>query len=217
MALALIVVCVLAEALIWGGERGWFGPAGRWWRFLALHWGGFWPVLLAGAPPAWPGQPAAMFATYSVLHAGPSHMAGNVAVLGWLGWRLRGMIDGRMLLAAWLACAVAGAGLFAWASDGTQPMVGASAAIYGLVGLWLALDEPPRGARARRSVQGAAAWLADRARRVAPTLAVLIGLELIANLVLRIPLAWQAHLGGLLTGLALGVALALRRRTAQGG
>jgi membrane associated rhomboid family serine protease len=221
MALTLALVCIAFEALALAGERGWFGEGLRAWRTLALALGGFWPGLLAeGGRAVWPGQPAGMFFSYALLHAGPAHLLGNMAVLAWLGRRLEGVVDGRGFLLGWIVCAAGGAAAFALLSRGGQPMVGASAAIYGLVGLYLALAAAgrraggPSGPSRARGRAAAGGRVRGGLRRLLPTLVALALLELTAAFGLGLDLAWQAHLGGLATGLALGWAMAARRRRA---
>ena len=149
---------------------------------------GFWTGLLHDWRPNWPGQPAAMFATYAFLHAGPGHLLGNMGALAWLGAAVGRALGGARLLAVWILCAAAGGLGFALLWPVPQPMVGASGALFGLLGAEAALRHR----------------LAPSRRRLAGMVVLFVGLNLASYWIEGGRVAWQAHLGGFLAGLALG-------------
>jgi len=96
----------------------------------------------------------------------------------------------RTLLLLFLAAVGGGLG-FALLSASNAPMIGASGAVFGLIGLWQAWDY-----RMRRSA----------GLPVRPVLVAILGLA-VANVVFFVMLggglAWEAHLGGWLVGFFL--------------
>lgn len=214
----LAALCLAVEAAIWApswaGSETWSPEAARdrATDLLALR-----LILLEGGAALWPGQRTGMFATYAFVHAGPVHLLTNMAALLWLGLRMGSRSGGpgdgpgtALTGLTWGAATVAGGMAYAAlpATGGAggldpalSPMVGASGALFGLIGLWLA----ERGRTAP--------WL--------PLLAVpaLLALDAVGWWLRDGVLAWQAHAGGLAAGLAIGGAAAAldgwrgRRRT----
>lgn len=223
VVLAILLLCLLPEILLSGADLGLWGDGS--WRRRAIALGGFWPGLLQGGPPLYPLQPVAMFATYGFLHAGALHFLVNMVTLaslgpavverfdpgpppaappspappvpGLSGRRMGGtMASGRGRLALlWLLSTFGGALGYALLAPGLQPMVGASGALFGLVGALVALNW--RGLRRRNAPVG-------------PVWRAVLGLAAL-NLVLwwamQGQLAWETHLGGFLAGWFAGLAL----------
>lgn len=162
-------------------------------RNLLIAFGGFWPDVLKGAPPLFPGQPILMFATAAVLHGGPLHLFMNMVVLLWLGPII---VDRVGRAAFWPIAGLSALGvgcLFALLATSGTPSVGASGVLFGLLGT-------------------AATWeILDRhARRDSMTPLVQQGLGLLAiNVALALAgpgsIAWEAHLGGFLAGILCGL------------
>lgn len=194
---ALIVLNVIPEAVLQMAEAGWIGTDH--WRLTAYSYGALWKGLLAGWQPNFPGQPATMFFSYSFLHAGAMHLAGNIAGLLWLA-PLAARAAGASGLALIYGGAVLGGGLaFVLLSDSIRPMVGASGGVYGLAAAWLYWEY--RDHR-RRGLAVSGVW------------AKLFLLVVLSNLLgwwlLRGDMAWQTHVGGAVA--AWGCAWALERR-----
>lgn len=192
-ALALLVA--LPEALLTLADLGLVGTAS--WRPWAYQNGAFWSGLLRDWRPNYAAQPVLMFVTYAVLHAGPGHLLGNLAGLAWFGPPLARRLGWARLLLAFWATAIGGALAFGLLSREGAPMVGASGAVFGLAGVAMT-----RGWRDRVRA-GLSAW---------PALAPSLGMALLLVVVNLASwwwedglVAWQTHLGGALTGAALGL------------
>jgi membrane associated rhomboid family serine protease len=152
---------------------------------------GAWPDLWSDARGVYPGQGIVMLVSYSVLHGNFMHFAFNALWILIFGRLL--LVDMRMVefLAAFLAASAAGAIAYVLLASGSAPAVGASGGAYGLGALWAA-----RVMRRRKTEAGS--WQ--------PVVGVLGAM---AAVTLIVPMgsagvAWQAHFGGSLLGLAWG-------------
>lgn len=136
----------------------------------------------------WAGEPWRLL-TAAFLHVDAFHLACNVA-FGLLVCRVvEQALGARRTLALYLASALGGSALSLLGQDGTS--AGASGALFGMIGVVLALH--------RRAAGGWRPFLASRATR-----SLVVGLVVTsaaASLVL--PLDHLCHLGGLVTGAAL--------------
>ena len=194
---ALVLGCVGAEAILLGADwQLWGSPR---WRALAVQYGGFWAGLLRDWQPNYAAQPVTMFASYSMLHAGPGHLVGNMVVLAGLGDLAAVRLGARGLALLYGLSAIGGALAFAVLAPGPAPMVGASGAIFGLVGAWTVWD-----------------WQERRLGVV--SLGILLGLVMLNTVMWWLQdgqLAWQAHLGGFVTGATCAAAFGARLRLAN--
>jgi rhomboid protease GluP len=194
--MALACACILPELVLSGADYGLWGR--QIWRGLAYAYGGFWPGLLHDWRPNYAGQPWTMFVTYGFLHSGPVHLIVNMISLVSLG---RGVIDrvGTRGFGLIYGAALLGGGLaFALLANATNPMVGASGALFGLAGALVAL------AWAERRAAHETLW---------PVLRVilwLVGLNVVLWVATAGLLAWATHLGGFLAGAAMGWGLERR-------
>lgn len=197
--IVLIVVCVSIEAILLLGDHNVsFGPRVR---STVYEYTGFWPGLLDNWRPNYPLQPYTMFITYAFVHNGVPHLLFNMVTLYSLG---RVVIDrvGTFGFVLLYAGAVLGGALgFGLLADTTQPMVGASGGLFGLVG-------------------GILSWnYVDRfttRQRLAPVLqaaCALLLLNLVIWWLMNGLLAWETHLGGFLAGWA--TALLIDPRSAE--
>ena len=178
----MILACVAVEIWLTG-----LGPVGR---SQAIVGYAFWPALLHGATPVFGWQPLTMFFTYGFLHTGWSHLIGNMVALGLFGRALASRIGGTgWFLYFYTLFLLGGAAGFALLSSRSQPMVGASGAIMGLFGLWLMWDWRVTRRLGRVIGYVAAAILADQA------LSRVTGGQV----------AWETHLGGLISGVLAGL------------
>jgi len=195
--IGLIVVNVGIELILSAADAGLIGSSR--WRAIAYQNGAFWAGLLHGWRPNYPAQPWLMFLSYSVLHSGPVHLAGNMLVLWGLGRVLRLRTGTAGFFAVYFLSAIGGALLFGFLSNSPQPMVGASGALFGLVGAW----QYWRWSRRRQA--GHSLW------PVWQTLAWLAGLNALFWVLLNGLLAWQTHLGGFVAGWIVAAAIDWRR------
>lgn len=185
----LVGLLVAIELVLTAAEAGLVGQPGL--RVGAFMLGAFWPPLLVpGAEGLYPGQRFVMFLSHAFLHGSLGHVAMNGVILLALGKALGERAGAVRTLALFALSAIAGAAAFALLSSASGPMIGASGAAFGFFGLWNAWDFT---ARLRAGLP------------LRPVLATVAGLVLI-NVALWLflggGLAWQAHLGGYLTGWA---------------
>jgi len=196
--LGLLALCTGIEAVLSAADAGLIGS--RLWRPLAYQYGAFWPGLLHNWAPNFPVQPGTMFLSYSLLHAGPAHLAGNMVTLLSLGSLVSQLAGRRQMLMIYAAATLGGAAAFGLISDTAQPMVGASGALFGLAGAWQYHDLTERRA------SGRSLW---------PVIQVVAGL-IVLNLLLWVlmagRLAWETHLGGFVTGWAVAALVHRRDR-----
>ncbi len=159
------------------------------WRWAAIALGAFWQPLLSGdLPPVFPGQPLTMFITYAFLHGGLLHLALNGVVLLSLGKFCSLRIGAVRTLLVLALSAIGGALCFGLIGASDGPMIGASGAVFGLLGLWQSWDFALRR-HAGLPVQ--------------PVLVAILGLaaaNVVFFVILNGGLAWEAHLGGWLVG-----------------
>jgi membrane associated rhomboid family serine protease len=135
----------------------------------------------------WAGEPWRLL-TAAFLHVGPFHLVCNV-VFGFLACRLvERAVGGRQLLAIYVASALGGSALSLLGQDAVA--VGASGALFGMVGAVLALH--------RRALGSWRAFLESRATR---WLVAGIAVTALAGSAF-VPLDHLSHAGGLATGAA---------------
>lgn len=183
----LIGVMAVIELPLTLSDAGWIGSSS--WRMNVFLYGAFWQPLFNGSlAPLYSGQKVLMFMTHAFLHGGAAHFAMNSVVLLALGKGVAAYLGiGKTILLLALS-AIAGAAAFGLLSTANGPMIGASGAVFGLLGVWQAWDF-----RQRRQLN----------QSVRPVLGGIAGLALV-NLVLFVALsgtlAWEAHLGGWIVG-----------------
>lgn len=184
--LVLIVVCAGVELVLSLADFGVLGPARL--RALAYDYGGFWPGLLDNWRPNFATQPYVMFVTYAFLHGGLAHLVVNMITLWSLGKVVIGRVGVKGFALLYLGALIGGAVGYALLASDVRPMVGASGALFGLIG-------------------GALAWLyVDRYTYnegllpVFQAVVMLIVLNLVLWWAMDGQLAWQTHLGGFVAG-----------------
>lgn len=184
--IALIALCVGIEAVLMLSDRGVIAD-GRL-RQMAYDYGGFWPGLLGNWRPNYPLQPWVMFLTYGFLHGGPAHLIVNMITLWSLGRLVLMRVGAGGFGLLYLAALIGGAGGFALLAPGLRPMVGASGALFGLIGgvlAWAYVD---------RFTFHEGLWPVLRA------VLFLVALNLVLWWAMDGQLAWETHLGGFLAG-----------------
>lgn len=196
--LAIAGLVALPELLLILADHGVIGSVR--WRGLAYQYGGFWAGLLQGWRPNFAAQPVTMFVTHAFLHAGPGHLIGNLGALIAVGPAILGRFGAGGFLAIYAAAVLGGGVAFGLLSGSPAPMVGASGAIFGLVGAWTWMQGD---ARARAGAGPGAVAL-----RVLGIAAGLALLNLVMWLLADGVLAWETHLGGFLAGVGMAALLA---------
>ncbi|MGB3314422.1 MAG: rhomboid family intramembrane serine protease [Albidovulum sp.] len=194
----ILILCTVPELLLSGADAGLLGDRG--WRGDVYEFGAFWGGLLHDWQPNYPGQPWLMFITYGFLHGGLVHLVMNMTVFVSLAKALVEALGQIRFLLLYTVSLIMGALFFALLGAQDAPMVGASGAIFGLVGAYLTRNG------IRRARIGAAL------RPVLDSVIVLILLNIALWWVLDGQLAWEAHLGGFIAGVAFTLVSGPRRR-----
>jgi rhomboid protease GluP len=198
---SLVVACVVVEGLLSASDYGLVSD-GRL-RTLAYEYCGFWSGLLKSWQPNYPAQPYAMFFTYAFLHTGPVHLVVNMITLWSLGRIVKDRVGTIGFAALYIGSALGGAGGFALLGTQLSPMVGASGALFGLIGGLLAWNYVDRYTFAE------GLWPVLRAA------GLLIALNLVMWWAMGGHLAWQTHLGGFIGGWVLALLIDPRGREAE--
>jgi membrane associated rhomboid family serine protease len=168
-------------------------------RWSAFVLGAFWQPVLSGAvPPVYPGQTALMFITHAFLHGGFMHLALNSVILLSLGKFVSLHIGAAKTMLVLFLVAVGGAACFGLISTSSAPMIGASGAVFGLIGLWQAMDY-----RMRRQSN-------LPVKPVVMAFVALVASNIVFFVMLSGGLAWEAHLGGWIVGWISGQIFARR-------
>jgi membrane associated rhomboid family serine protease len=116
----------------------------------------------------------------------------NMWALVFVGPSLEGLLGRARFLAVYLLSAVGGGVMYYFLAPQNEPAVGASGAIFGLFGAWFVVSK-----RLRLDTRG---------------IVILIAINLALSFFLHNIIAWQDHIGGLLTGALLTAAYAYAPR-----
>jgi membrane associated rhomboid family serine protease len=125
-------------------------------------------------------------------HEQALHIGFNMLALYFLGPMLENVLGRTRFLALYLVSGLAGSAAVMLLSDANAPTLGASGAIFGLMGALAVIALKVRG-----QVQSVLVW---------------IGLNLVFTFSVS-GISWQGHIGGLLGGAVLGAAMAYAPRT----
>ncbi|WP_430646826.1 rhomboid family intramembrane serine protease [Agromyces sp. GXS1127] len=123
------------------------------------------------------------------------HVALNMYTLWIFGQLLENVLGRWRFLALYLISGLAGSVGVIWLSDPNTSVVGASGAIFGLMGAFLVIQ---------RRLGGNATQLL-----------ILVGINLVIGFVPGFNIAWQAHLGGLVGGAIVGLIFVETRKRDQ--
>ncbi len=133
--------------------------------------------------------------TTALVHGSILHVLLNMYTLWILGQILEPMLGRARFLSLYLLSGLAGSlGVLFLANPG-QPVVGASGAIFGLMGAFLVIQRRLGGSSTQ--------------------LLILVGINLVIGFLPGLNIAWQAHVGGLIGGAVLGLIFTQTRRPAQ--
>lgn len=130
--------------------------------------------------------------TSAFTHADAIHLGSNLISLWFLGPPLEQVLGRARFLAVYLLSALGGSAVVMWLSDPESVAVGASGAIFGMLGALLVL-----------------------ARRFGGNyqlIATFLGINILITVVGSSFISWQAHLGGLAAGLACAAVLVFAPR-----
>lgn len=196
----LLISCTGIELVLLAADYGLTSDARL--RGLVYEYCGFWTGLLNGWQSNYPSQPYLMFVTYAFLHAGPVHLIVNMITLWSLAPVVRDRVGTLGLALLYAGSALGGAGGYAILGTNLAPMVGASGALFGLVGGLLAWNYVDRYTFAE------GLWPIARAALL------LIALNLVMWWSMNGQMAWQTHLGGFMAGWVLALLIDPRGRAA---
>ncbi|MDB6178916.1 rhomboid family intramembrane serine protease [Paracoccus sp. Z330] len=197
-AIAVIILCVLVQGAQIAATIAGYPLVSR----AITGFGAFWSGMLWGSPPFFEGQKATMFISYGLLHSGIAHLAMNMISLAAIAREFVRWVPPWIMAVIYLVSQIAAALCFAWMAPVSGPMVGASGAVFGLAGAligFVAMRVRHRG---------------DALRQLSRNVLLLLALN-VAITVLVPSIAWQAHLGGAVAGVIMGVALALAKPVAR--
>ncbi|WOF23094.1 rhomboid family intramembrane serine protease [Microbacterium betulae] len=124
--------------------------------------------------------------TVALVHGGIWHVGLNMLSLWMIGRILEPVVGSARFLALYVLSALGGSVAVALLSF-TTPVVGASGAVFGLLGALLVI-----GRRLGGNITG---------------ILVLLGINLVIGFLPGFNVSWQAHVGGLVTGLVVGLVL----------
>ncbi|WP_448002069.1 rhomboid family intramembrane serine protease [Agromyces bauzanensis] len=123
------------------------------------------------------------------------HVLLNMYTLWIFGQLLEGLLGRWRFLALYLIAGLAGSVGVLWLGDPRMGVVGASGAIFGLMGAFLVIQRRLGGQTTQ--------------------LFVLVGINLVIGFVPGFAIAWQAHLGGLVAGALIGLIYVETRKRSQ--
>jgi len=184
--IGIITICIVIELVLVCADFGLLAQTR--FRNQVYEYAGFWPGLLGDWEANYFGQSSLMFLSYGFLHGGFMHLLVNMITLWSTGCLVIDRVGQSRFLILYLAALIGGGLGFGLLSSGFTPMVGASGAIFGVIGgllSWSYID------------------LFALRERLSPVLVAVLFL-LVLNLVLWWAmdgqLAWQTHLGGFVFG-----------------
>lgn len=189
--LIILPTCCLIEAVLLLSDLNWISRLDL--RLIATDFGAFWPGLLFGESSLFFGQAVTMFASYGLLHGGPLHLAVNMLTLTFLTDPVLNRVGAKGFFLIYGIGTVAAAVGFALLSGSGAPMVGASGALFGLVGailIWEYYDLKHEGVSRAPVIR---------------VLAMITGLNVVLWYLSSGSLAWEAHLGGAIGGALTGL------------
>ncbi|GHE03902.1 rhomboid family intramembrane serine protease [Streptomyces alanosinicus] len=125
--------------------------------------------------------------TAMFLHGGYTHILFNMLSLWWIGGPLEAALGRARYLALYFVSGLAGSALTYLLAEPNMPSLGASGAIFGLF--------------------GATGVLMRRLNYDLRPLVALLAINLIITFTPGFNIAWQAHIGGLVAGVAVGYAM----------
>lgn len=182
----IVFVCVAIELILLLADWGLAFSSSL--RFRSYEYAGFWSGLLGSWTPNYPLQPYTMFLTYGFLHAGIGHLVVNMVTLVSVGNIVVERVGPLRFIYLYVIATIGGGIGYGLLAPTLTPMVGASGALFGLVGgvlSWSYID---------RFSLNEALWPVARAALF------LVGLNIVLWWAMDGQLAWETHLGGFVAG-----------------
>lgn len=204
VVIVLLALNILPELILQLSDRGLIGQPGLL-RGLAYLFGSFHPDLLTRQGELYPFHTLGTFFTYAFLHTGLFHLTINMIGLVWLGDLVLERRSTETFVLLYMLSAIGAAEAFSLIGPEGGQMVGASGALFGLLGAYL-VDS---GLLMPRT--GTNAPLQARILRVVALTVALILSDTASRWILGTPVAWQAHAGGFLTGAFMAMAAPARK------
>lgn len=182
----LIFLTSAIELGLSAADLGWIGSP--YWRGAVFGQGAFYRQILTDWQGNFALQPLTMFVSYAFLHANWLHLLINMIALASFGTVIAAQVGAWRFLSAYLLCAIGGGAAHALLSSSAAPVVGASGALFGLLGIWICWGYLDR----RRYGEGQV--------EILRAIGILVLYNLAFWYLLAGRLAWEAHLGGFVTG-----------------
>lgn len=167
------------EGLCWTADHSGYFPSATEQTCSVVNGGTWVPGVADGAP--W------QLLTSAFTHVDILHIAFNMLALYVLGPQLELILGRWRFLALYLLSALAGSAMVLWFADERSATLGASGAVFGLMGALLVVAFKVGG-----NVQSILTW---------------IGINVLITVAGASFISWQGHLGGFLGGLAVAVTL----------
>ena len=194
----IIVLCIGIEVTLSAGDFGAFGI--QRYRRLVYEYFGFWPGLLADWKPNNLAQPYTMFFTYGFLHNGVVHLFVNMVTLWSMGREVVRRVGPLKFLSVYFGAIVSGGLGYALLTEQFRPMVGASGALFGLIGALMAWNYVDRFT------------LKEGLWPIARAAVLLLVLNVALYWAMDGLMAWETHLGGFLGGWVIALLVDPRSR-----
>lgn len=193
----LLLTNVIAELILQLDSSGVFDGEQllRGWAFAL---GGFQPDL--NQRPLFPGQSLSMFLTYGFLHTGLCHLVINMFGLFWLGKLVLPYRTAETFFLLYLASMVGAAETYLLIGLQSNVMVGASGALFGLLGVYVIDSGLLNSSQAKPEAAGLKFF-----RISLVTVALAVSEIFVQMLLGNRPMAWEAHAGGFMTGAVLAL------------
>jgi len=204
VVVVLLALNILPELILQLSDHGFLGAPG-FLRGMTYLYGSFHPGFVTQQGELYPGHTMGMFFTYAFLHTGLFHLTINMVGLIWLSDMVLERRSTETFVLLYALSAIGAAEVFVLLTPAGGAMIGASGALFGLLGAYL-VDSGLLMPR-----QGLNAPLKARILRVVLlTIAVIVS-DIGSRILLGTPVAWQAHAGGFLTGAFMAMAAPARR------
>lgn len=187
----LLALCLVPELILQLADHGVIGPP--YLRSLAYRLGAFQPDILATSGQLYPMQTLTMFVTYGFLHTGLAHLVVNMIGLVWLGRMVLEQRTSETFLTFYLLSTIGAAEAFALIGADGGIIVGASGALFGLLGAYTIDND-----LLFQDVENHRFW-PQLSRILLMTLVVILS-DFCSRVFLGISVAWEAHAGGFLIG-----------------